>query len=278
MVPFLIGLAESVVAIGALFVFGALKWIESSRPDECLETAPGEAENTCYCERLRPGMIKQPSNTWSNLGFVFVGLILLASLPAAVEASGRDPMEERTFYAVLYGCVVIFLGPGSMFFHASMKKWGGWIDNFSMLLYTAFLLVYDFTGIVNGGKTLFVILYLVLVVGLGVLSWFVAHTPFRGFSTGSLAFGAMAVLWAVLQFFAILGIGGIDRENGPAILLFIAGAIVFGVAFLIQQRSQTGRPWCQPDAVVQGHAIWHLLTAATTVILFFYLGTEIGAR
>jgi len=95
---------------------------------------------------------------------------------------------------------------------------------------------------------------------------------------GSLAFGVMAVLWAVLQFFAILGIGGIDRDNGPALLLFIAGAIVFAVAFTIQQRSQTGRPWCEPDSVVQGHAIWHLLTAAVTVILFFYLRTEIGAR
>ena len=72
MVPFLIGLAESVVAIGALFLLGALKWIESSRPDGCVEAG------TCYCERLRPGMIKQPSNTWSNLGFVLVGLILLA--------------------------------------------------------------------------------------------------------------------------------------------------------------------------------------------------------
>jgi predicted membrane channel-forming protein YqfA (hemolysin III family) len=95
---------------------------------------------------------------------------------------------------------------------------------------------------------------------------------------GSLAFGAMAVICAVLQFFAILGIGGIDRDNGPALLLFIAGAIVFGVAFLIQQRSDTDKPWCQPDDVVQGHAIWHLLTAAVTVILFFYLRTEIGAR
>jgi hypothetical protein len=53
---------------------------------------------------------------------------------------------------------------------------------------------------------------------------------------------------------------------------------VFGVAFLIQQRSDTGKPWCEPDSVVQGHALWHLLTAATTVILFFYLGTEIGPR
>jgi hypothetical protein len=187
-------------------------------------------------------------------------------------------MEERTFYAILYGCVVIFLGPGSMFFHASMKKWGGWIDTLSMILYTAFLLVYDFTGIVNGGKTLFLIVFLVLVVGLGVLTWFVPESPLPHFSMGALAFGSMAVLWALLQFFAILGIGGIDRDNGPAILLFIAGAIVFGIAFLIQQRSDTHKPWCQPESIVQGHAIWHLLTAATTVILFFYLGTEIGAR
>jgi hypothetical protein len=38
------------------------------------------------------------------------------------------------------------------------------------------------------------------------------------------------------------------------------------------------KPWCRPDDVVQGHAIWHLLTAAVTVILFFHLRTEIGAR
>jgi hypothetical protein len=145
-------------------------------------------------------------------------------------------LEERTF-TPFCAAVVIFLGPGSMFFHASMKKWGGWVDTFSMILYTAFLLVYDFTGIVNGGKTLFLIVYLVLVAGLGVLTWFVPKSPLRGFSMGALSFGAMAVLWAVLQFFAILGIGGIDRDNGPALLLFIAGLIVFGVAFLIQQRS-----------------------------------------
>jgi Ceramidase len=275
MVPFLIGLAESAVAIGALFLFGALDWIKSSCPDKCFK----DNVDTCYCEQVRPGkMIKQRSNTWSNLGFVLVGLIMLASLPAVVAGSGRDPLEERTFYAVLYGCVVIFLGPGSMFFHASMKKWGGWIDTLSMILYTAFLLVYDITGIFNGGKALFLIVFLVLVAGLGVLTWFVPDSPLPHFSMGALAFGSMAVLWALLQFFAILGIGGIDRENGPALLLFIAGAIVFGVAFLIQQRSATGKPWCQPESVVQGHAIWHLLTAATTVILFFYLRTEIGAR
>jgi len=276
MIPFLIGLVESAVAIGVLLLLGALDWIKSSSPDKCYKVA--ENIDDCYCEQLHSGLIKQPSNTWSNLGFVVVGLIMLASLPAVVAGSGRDPLEERTFYAVFYGCIVIFLGPGSMFFHASMKKWGGWIDTLSMILYTAFLLVYDVVGIFSWGRTVFVIVYLVLVVGLGVLTWFVPESPLPHFSMGALAFGSMAVLWALLQFFAILGIGGIDRDNGPAVLLFIAGAIVFAMAFLIQQRSGTHKPWCQPEAVVQGHAIWHLLTAATTVILLFYLRTEIGAR
>jgi hypothetical protein len=42
MVPFIIGLAESAVAIRALFVLGALKWIENSDPDSCLKEHPGK--------------------------------------------------------------------------------------------------------------------------------------------------------------------------------------------------------------------------------------------
>src|SRR5215831_7567638 len=112
MIAFLMGLMESVVAIGVLFLLAALDWIKSSSPDKCYKAA--ENIDDCYCERLHDGLIKQPSNTWSNLGFVVVGLIMLASFPAVVAGSGRDPLEERTFYAVLYGCIVIFLGPGSM--------------------------------------------------------------------------------------------------------------------------------------------------------------------
>lgn len=274
MSPFLIGLIEVAVLAIVFFVLGAARWIESSRPDECV------AENSCYCEPLGTGMIKQPSNTVSNLGFVIVGIALLASLPAAVAGSGADPMEEETVFSVLYGCVVIFLGPGSMFFHASMKKWGGWVDTFSMMLFTGFLLVYDIVGVADGGKGMFFGIYLPLVAVLGALSWFVPRSPIPGFSMGSFSFGAMAGGWILLQFFTIAGIPdtGIDRANGPAILLLLAAAFVFGVAFVIQQKSQTGKPWCQPEATIQGHALWHVLAAAATVILFFYLQTEVGPR
>ena len=39
----------------------------------------------------------------------------------------------------------------------------------------------------------------------------------------------------------------------------IASLVVGGVVFAL---SRTGGPLCQPDSLIQGHGLWHLLTAA----------------
>ena len=52
-------------------------------------------------------------------------------------------MASGRFHALIYGGLVVFLGPGSMFFHGSLTHYGGWIDNFSMILYVTFILCYD---------------------------------------------------------------------------------------------------------------------------------------
>jgi predicted membrane channel-forming protein YqfA (hemolysin III family) len=270
--PWLIGLIE-ILALGAAFLVLALvRWIPSSADDEC------KAAGTCYCERERASGIKQPANTLSNLGFVAVGFALLAALPEAVSGSGVNPMREATAYAVIYGCVVIFLGPGSMFFHASLKRWGGWLDTLSMILYTDFLVAYDIAGIAGGGIGLFLGLWLGIAAVLGLVSAIWPSSPIGDLSTGSLCFGALALVWLALQFAVLAGGGSIQRDLGDGLLLLIAAALVFASAFMIQRKSQTGGPWCEPDTWLQGHAVWHLLTAATTVILFFYLGTELGPR
>ena len=66
-------------------------------PDECLRL------DDCYCEAPRPGMAAQPANAWSNLGFVLVGLAVLADTsrrrspgsPARMEADRRYPPPLR---------------------------------------------------------------------------------------------------------------------------------------------------------------------------------------
>jgi uncharacterized membrane protein YcjF (UPF0283 family) len=42
---------------------------------------------------------------------------------------------------------------------------------------------------------------------------------------------------------------------------FVAAAALLGTATVVNLVSRTGDPFCNPDSLVQGHAVWHVLTA-----------------
>jgi dihydroceramidase len=77
----------------------------------------------CYCELPRALGVAQRANTWSNLGFVFVGGLIVAR--------GRDP---------LFGWATVFLGPASMALHATLTFAGQLVDILSMFLVPTLLL------------------------------------------------------------------------------------------------------------------------------------------
>lgn len=41
----------------------------------------------------------------------------------------------------------------------------------------------------------------------------------------------------------------------------LTSLIVAAVGILIWSRSRTGGPWCDPNTLIQGHAIWHVMAA-----------------
>lgn len=54
----------------------------------------------------------------------------------------------------------------------------------------------------------------------------------------------------------------------PGLLRKLVGPLTtLGLGALINARSRTGRPWCRPDSLLQGHAVWHLLSAASISVL-----------
>jgi hypothetical protein len=55
---------------------------------------------------------------------------------------------------------------------------------------------------------------------------------------------------------------------------FWAGLISFLLAYAIWLTGVPDHPWCNPDSVIQAHAIWHLLTAVSTWCFFMFLRTE----
>jgi hypothetical protein len=107
----------------------------------------------CFCETVRAGAVAQPSNTWSNLAFVAVALWIAwdatrrAQRPDVGQAQSRYLSDSR--YPAIYAAIVLFMGPGSMFFHAGMTNWGGRVDGVSMYLFILFALSFRVARIWN---------------------------------------------------------------------------------------------------------------------------------
>jgi hypothetical protein len=53
----------------------------------------------------------------------------------------------------------------------------------------------------------------------------------------------------------------------PPPLRVLTAAVVAATGLAVWARSRTGGPWCDPDLIVGGHAIWHLLVAVAALLL-----------
>ena len=63
-----------------------------------------------FCEAARPGWIRQPANTWSNLGFVVAGLAI--AWYAGERARLGVTLGAHPGLATAYAVLVVLLGPG----------------------------------------------------------------------------------------------------------------------------------------------------------------------
>ena len=224
-----------------------------------------------FCEAFREGAIKQPANTWSNLGFVVAGLWVVkrAGFDRKRAVRPSNLVGRSVFLSTLYAALVVFLGPGSMAMHGSGTAWGATTDVLSMLLYIAFPVAYAFARLFGGGLRACVWLYVALAGWLGV-SLLSGTLPFSGSTLYTWLVPAFAGLELCLHF-----------RNSAVVRdvrwLGLAGG-VFLVALVIWRLSHTGGVLCFPDSVVQGHAIWHLLCAVSTAAIYVYYQSEHDPR
>lgn len=230
---------------------------------------PSRGEEMWFCERVRPGFIKQPANTWSNFAFIITG-VYIGWLSYKNKFTAHNLMTASVFYPIFFASIVVFLGPGSMAMHGSNTDWGGFVDLLSMFLISSFIFVYAMRRLFKFNDTFFVILYFLMVV---VSSWinrqpFNASTPFITLS--EYIFAAQLIL----SFPAELYIRFVQKTNST-VIRGIASVLTMCTAFLIWNLSRTSDSWfCNPDSLIQGHAIWHILNAIAAYFLFMYYVTE----
>lgn len=228
-----VGLLAGVVLAG---LPSALAW-SGLTPGECAEYC--EARTRCgpLAERAA---VQQPLNAWSNLGFLFVGMLAL-----------RRPVSAL---ATLFAVSCALLAAGSFLFHATITREMQWLDMVGT--YAAIVAVIARGAVAAFGVRPAVAIAAALVADLlfAIFKWSIPATV------------ALPLLLGVLA----VPIARVTREGRRSLRAALLPAILMAVAFLFRQLDVAGIGCLPESRLYQGHALWHLLTAASLGAGFFF--------
>jgi hypothetical protein len=200
-----------------------------------------------HCEAIGPGWIAAPADTWSNAAYLFAALWLWRR---------REESNARALAAI-----VLAIGVTSSLFHASYTFCFQVFDYGGMFLYTAWILSLGLVrlGLLGApGARVFNVSLTVLSIG-AVLVFRRAGIPIQPL------FGVQAVGAVALEAWLYA------RGREPADRRPLAAAVALTAAGFVFWNLDHADWLCRPDNhVIQGHAIWHGLTAASFVPAFLY--------
>lgn len=214
----------------------------------------------CWCEAARHGQcILEPVNTWTNLGFIFFGLFFLWK--AKKLTISQNALSSDISFPRLYGVAMIFVGAGSFFYHASQTFVGQWFDVYGMYLVSIFYIGYNLFRTHRVNKTGFVLFYFIVT---GLLGLIIIYWP----ESRRFLFG-LSILVALIQCIWIQ-----IKSHSKIKKRFLWGALG---SYLLAQSLwilDKEKIWCNPYAWMNGHGLWHLLTAVSALLLYFYFQSE----
>jgi hypothetical protein len=224
-------------------------WTERARPATCLDTH-------CFCEARHAGLLEQPANTLSSMAYLALGLWALARLARGPGSGpGSDPGSSRVLVpaVALAACAV---GLSSAYYHATLTFLGQYLDVMSMYLLGALLVCGALWRRSTLGERGALVLFVGMAVALGVAQY--VEPELR-----RVLFALVLLPGIVLESTARVH-GGARSGHDLLPLRVGVGLLVLGYGFWLVDQ---WRLLCWPDSWFQGHAVWHVLTAVSAVLL-----------
>lgn len=218
-------------------------------PWDGLEQVPSE-----WCEESLCSWVRQPANTWSNVGFLVVGIIILRW-----TARGRSPHLRGLGYVCLVTAV------GSALYHASETFIGRVADYVGMYSGASYMLAVNVSRWrMRAGPFVRALFWLTLLTPLAVML---------------IAPRTASVLYEVETVFCCMGLEcALFRRDRTWVRyrMLVTYWGLFLVGYGLWQLD-IHHVLCNPgNHVLTGHALWHLLNAAALLYLFrFYEQFEV---
>jgi len=218
-----------------------------------------------YCEFNHPErLFHQPINTYSNLIYFFYGLLVLQLALKdikLVEVQGVNSVRNAPFLSILLAANFIYLSFGSAFFHSSLTWIGQRVDMNATYGLTLSLICIGMVQVV-AKKELSKQSQIATVLGMLLL--------IAGFLPLALQISSAILLPALFLALLLLGIGNyVQYRSLRSPLLLILSFVLLAVAIQVRTMD-VAKINCDPLSIWQGHALWHFLTATSSLCMYFY--------
>ena len=210
-----------------------------------------EPADLAFCEDRLCSWIVEPANTWSNLGFILAGVLIL-----------RAARTDGSVGSKLTGITSVLVGIGSALFHASGTRVGEVIDVSAMYLISGLFLTVGFQRLFSWSSVRTWAFFATLSL-ISILSMLLSG------SNGILMFTCQLVAFGLVEIYMAFHTTRFPAERRHLIALTVTFAVSCVVWLLDLHRVV-----CWPENhILGGHAIWHLLNGLALWFYFRYQAT-----
>lgn len=201
-----------------------------------------------YRENNLSTWVRQPANTWSNLGYVLVGLWLFLQFR----------VQTPSVWMGIIPITAVAVGIGSGLYHASHSFVFQVLDLASMYLLSSFMVMFGLVRVVSMPEPVFYLVYFGLFLGSFTLFLVVRKR------SGFLLFAAQTLISMLLEFG--MWVAGYPADH----LYYVLAIALYGISMVFWIIDYMGRGFDPDNHVIQGHAVWHLLSAVCLLLLYNY--------
>ena len=218
-----------------------------------------------YCEFNHPErLFHQPINTYSNLIYFFYGLVIFQLALKDLKFIGVkrvNSVRNAPFLSILLAANFIYLSFGSAFFHSSLTWIGQRVDMNATYGLTLSLICIGMVQVI-AKKELSKQIQIATVLGMLLL--------IVGFLPLALQISSAILLPALFLALLLLGIGNyVQYRSLRSPMLLILSFVLLAVAIQVRTMD-VAKINCDPLSIWQGHALWHFLTATSSLCMYFY--------
>jgi hypothetical protein len=220
-----------------------------------------------YCELNKmDDFIRQSMNTYSNLAYFFLGLIIiqLGQFDSQLD-NHRNPIVSFPFLSLFFGLCMVYLAVGSAFFHASLSWIGQRVDmngTYGICLFMLGICIYRIitkTDQKKKFKAVFVIAILIALYG-----FFYLHLVVKSF----------VLLPALIGLIVLLTAYNYIKNKERYTVHYAILALLFMIAAAVLRSLDVQKIGCMPTSLYQGHALWHVFTGMSVFFLYMFYRKE----